>query len=352
MSMLAVSLAALSLVAPGATATPAFDTQFVELTSLDAAKRTEGPEGETIWTIEGINAPRPFDEVVPSWDAWTPGGGSIRVELAAIDPERYFVLGDWSQDGPRTSVNGQRASHAHVATDTLVLKEPATEVAVRIVMRSPQGTRLPDFHRLSLAFSLGEPAPAPDAPPPVERLSVPKRAQMSYPGGNVLCSPASVSMVLSYWSRVLDRPGIDRDVPLVQQGVYDVAWKGTGNWSFNASYAAAVPGLTGYVARLRDVHDLASWLQRGVPVVCSVSYDLLKGKGARGDNDGHLVVLTGIAPDGKMLFNDPGRNVVEMVYERAHFEAAWATSKNTVYLIYPETWTVPVREAAPWRGKS
>lgn len=350
--MLAASLAALSMAAPGATAGLAFDPQFLELSNLDSAVRTVGLGGETIWTIGSIKAPRPFDEVVPSWDAWTPAGASMRVELAVTEPDRYFVLGDWSQDGPRTSLNGQRASHAHVATDTLVLKEPATEIAVRVVMRPAPEGHLPDLRRLSFALSLGDPAGPAGEPQAVERLDVPKRAQMNYPGGNVLCSPASVSMVLSYWSRVLDRPGIDRDVPEVQQGVYDVAWKGTGNWSFNTAFAAALPGLTGYVARLRDVHDLALWLQRGVPVVCSVSYDLLKGKGARGDNDGHLVVLTGIAPDGKLLFNDPGRNVVEMVYERWHFEAAWATSKNTVYLIYPETWTVPVREAAPWRGKS
>lgn len=351
MSMLAASLAALSMVAPDATAKPAFDTQYLEITSFDSAICSKGPDGETIWTLSNVKAPRPFDEVVPSWDAWTVGGGRIRVELAAGQPERFFILGDWSQDQPRTSVNDQRTDYAHVATDTLVLQRPSTELSVRIVMTPGGGGQAPQLHRLSLALSLGDPMCTTAALPEVPRLNVPKRAQMSYQGGNVLCSPTSVSMVLAYWSQVLDRAGIDRDVPLVQLGVYDDAWKGTGNWAFNTSYAAAVPGLTAYVARLRDVQDLASWLQRGAPVVCSVSYDLLKGKGARGDNDGHLVVLTGITPDGKLLFNDPGRNVVEMTYERADFEAAWSTSKNTVYLIYPETWSVPVREAAPWRGK-
>ncbi|MES1227641.1 MAG: C39 family peptidase, partial [Armatimonadota bacterium] len=245
---------------------------------------------------------------------------------------------------------------ASVDTDTLMLAQPAKEIEVVVEPElSPEGTQpvLKGFH-VSLFDS--------KAAPPSERkantkpwgkktLEPPRRAQMSYVGGNVLCSPTSVSMDLSYWSQKLNEPSLDLDVPLVQQGVYDVVYNGTGNWAFNMAYAAGQPGMKAYVSRFRDVRDLEDWLEKGVPVACSVAYGLLKGKAQRDPDDGHLVLLVGFTKSGDLIFNDPGRNIVRMTYKRADFERAWATSHRTVYMIHPEGWEVPEGDG-PWDHSS
>lgn len=161
---------------------------------------------------------------------------------------------------------------------------------------------------------------------------------MSYENGNVICSPAATSMLLAHWAEADNRPEFDRDVPEVVAGVYDWAYKGTGNWIFNTAFAGALPGMKGQVLRLNDLYDLETLIEFGFPVACSVSYALLKGKDAVEPNDGHLVVLVGFTARGDPVFNDPGRSVeVRQIYKREAFLRAWSTSGRTVYLIHPES---------------
>jgi len=299
-----------------------------------------------------VKAERPFTEVVASWKAQTPGGSWIEVMVKPESSAEAFHLGRWSTepDG-RTSIEGQKTDIGRVDTDTLVLAKPARVLRVRVILQPGPADAVGDLDELYLSLS----SPATDTG--TERaarksvwgttLEPPKRAQMSYPGGNVLCSPTSVSMVLGYWHESGNAPGVDADVPEVQAGVHDPAWGGTGNWSFNAAYAATRPGMTAYVARLRDVRDIEDWIAAKVPVITSISYALLKGEEKRRANDGHLVVVVGFDADGDPIFNDPGRNVVRMTYRRDDFIRAWAHSRNTVYLIYPKGHPIP--KNGPWR---
>ncbi|MEQ1935977.1 MAG: C39 family peptidase, partial [Fimbriimonadaceae bacterium] len=125
-------------------------------------------------------------------------------------------------------------------------------------------------------------------------------------------------------------------------------WDGTGNWAFNTAFAGSVPGIRAYVARLWNIEQLESWIAREIPVVCSVSYDLLKGKGQKGKSDGHLVVLVGFTAEGNPVFNDPGRNAVRMTYNRQDFELAWRSSGNTCYMIYPKLYAPPENRERCW----
>ena len=121
--------------------------------------------------------------------------------------------------------------------------------------------------------------------------------------------------------------------PLGNNGLdVNTSWIGRG---INASYSPILP--------------IEAWVARGVPVTCSVSYDLLKGKGKKSPNDGHLLVV-GFTPEGDLVLNDPGRKPIRLVYPRADFEAAWATSDHTVYLIHPVTWSVPKSLGGAWPG--
>ena len=100
-------------------------------------------------------------------------------------------------------------------------------------------------------------------------LDVPERSQMVYPnGGPVWCSPTSTSMVMAYWSERLGEPALNRPVPEVAAAVYDVVYRGNGNWPFNTAYAGR-DGLVAYVSRMSTLGQVERWIEAGVPVVAS-----------------------------------------------------------------------------------
>ncbi len=296
-------------------------------------------KSDTMWASQIIQPEIDWTELIPSWDVEnTSLGGSIEVFVETVGDR--FTFGQWGLTR-RSSVNDQKRPAGTLFTDTLVANQPGKPVQFFVQLRPSALGDLPTLNWLKVSLSAGLPTPSVWDGKPIAPHAVPIRSQGDYPGGGVLCSPTSVSMVLSYWAKELDQPILDSDVPEVQNCVHDPAWGGTGNWSFNAAFAATKPGLTAQVARLRDTAELDSWIRAGVPVVTSVSYDLLKGKEARGENDGHLVVVVGVNAQGDYIFNDPGKRPNRLEYPRTSFLRAWASSRNTVYLIYPTKWSVP-----------
>jgi hypothetical protein len=176
-------------------------------------------------------------------------------------------------------------------------------------------------------------------------LPVPERVQSGYDGPGGWCSAASLSMVLAYWSAALHRPELDRPVPEVAAGVNDPVYGGTGNWPFNTAYAGEFPGMRAYVTRLDDVSELEQWIAAGVPVILSVSSYLTNDRHDGPDN-GHLIVCSGFTETGDIVANDPGVSIkngerVGRIYPRERVINAWKKSKNTVYLVYPETAAIP-----------
>ena len=134
--------------------------------------------------------------------------------------------------------------------------------------------------------------------------------------------------------------------------MWDPIYKGAGNWPFNTAYAGSFEGLSAYVSRFEGFGNLESWIEKGLPVICSVSFDLLRGLPLSPTESGHLVVLVGFTKDGDPVINDPAfKKQVRKIYPRHDFENAWKYSKRTVYLIYPSDcqlpedpnnlWTVP-----------
>jgi len=152
---------------------------------------------------------------------------------------------------------------------------------------------------------------------------------------------------MGYWAQTLNRPELDRPVPKIAEAIYDSQWQGAGNWPFNMAYAGSFPGLRAYVARLSDVSELEAWVGNNIPVGLSLDYDRLRGKGP-GPN-GHLVVLVGFTKQGDPIINDPGTSEhVRKVFPRRNLIEAWACSRNTVYLIYPENVSPPKDRFGHW----
>ncbi len=338
--------------------------RLVEISDLSRFSREANlHSNEVILTSAPIDPGTDWNELVPSWNIKNAKNLKLKVEVRTVTVEKpsgYFCLGTWSSieqpfgsvSGARTSFNDQKSEFGQVFTDTLVLNKEERQVELRLTFgyvsleRESRIEKLTEgFQSIHLSFRNSVIAPIEREPIKSawgKTIEVPRRSQMSYENGNVLCSPTATSMVLAHWATFEKKPEWDHDVPEVVKGVFDPAYKGTGNWAFNTSFAGSLDGMKGFVAHLQDIADLETLIDAGFPVVCSVSSALLKGKPNPEENDGHLVVLVGFTSEGKTVFNDPGRSVeIRQTYERDAFLRSWSKSGRATYLIFPESKTLP-----------
>ncbi len=314
-----------------------------------------GP-GSVKTVFEGkVVSPHPVDDIVMSLDARAPEESVLTIEARAVYPDhktKFYTLAVWSEFEPfRTSKNAQSDPDGTVYTDTWILERPTTEWEYRVTATPGRSGFFPTLHRLG--FSAVNSATKHPNPPSNQKvwgkvIPVPKFNQGDYANGGVLCSPTSLTMILNYYGAITGNPKWRYEVPTVQTGVYDQTWGGTGNWTFNTAFACQ-QGFRSFVTRLHNLSEAEAWIEQGLPIATSVSYGLLRGKGKREENDGHLVVLVGFTKEGDPIFNDPGSRALERhIYKRADFEAAWAVSRNTVYIVAPPGTKFPARRGAPW----
>ncbi len=307
-----------------------------------------------------IPFPRPFDQVILSWNLHTSDQGSYEFSVQVPRGGGWspvYVLGQWGPgagNSARTSVAGQKDDAAKVLTDTLVLSEPAQ--SLRVVVRrlgGPGDVADLTFLGVSVLDSRVQLlASESDRSGWGIELAVPQLCQLDYEGGGVWCSPTSVGMVLSHWANVLRRDNLRHAVPELAAQVFDPGWGGTGNWPFNTAFAGAFSGIRAYVVRLSDVTELEGFVESGIPVTVSVAYSVLKRQPKRA-SDGHLIVCVGFTEEGDIIANDPARKGhVRWVYDRNDFMAAWKGSQNTAYLIYPEDWDLPSDPFGQWSFSS
>ena len=275
-----------------------------------------------------------YDELIPSWNALTPAGSSLTLEVKPAGASRFYSFGTWQSGAGRSSLDGQSDGAAKMLTDTLRLNKRATAFDYRLTLRAngeSPGLSLLAFNtsergqRLSAAGASGEKSRWNKV------LDVPQRSQMIYPGGGeVWCSPTSTSMLLAYY-------GVNISVPEAARATYDTAYDGTGNWPFNTAFAAE-QGLRAVVTRLPNLADAERYLAAGLPLGVSLGWKKGELPGAAiPASDGHLMVLVGFDAAGDPVLNDPAAPndaQVRRSYPRAAFEKLWLThSGGLVYLI-------------------
>ncbi|MEU4950418.1 peptidase C39 family protein [Streptomyces lavendulae] len=337
-----------------------------------AAGRTEYTDPHTgrraawehaTWTSPLHRSAVPATEVIASWNARTPAGTWIQTELRGTYADGtttpWYVMGRWaSGDGDvrRTSVDGQSDGRSTVWTDTLAVDHPATGVRIcawqlRVTLyRRPGASRGPT---LWLAGAMASDVPdrftVPASTPSgtARELEVPRYSQEvhagQYPeydnGGEAWCSPTSSQMIVEFWG---GRPGAeslswvdpayaDPQVCHAARATYDAAYKGCGNWPFNAAYAATYPGLAGVVTRLGSLADLETLVRAGIPVITSQSFRAEELTGAGYGTAGHLMTVIGFTADGDVIANDPNspdNASVRRVYRRREFENIWLRTKR------------------------
>jgi hypothetical protein len=335
------------------------EAKMPRLLSLPIRKNFE--TGKTVTHIyTGIVPGLPFTEIIPSWNIDNAKNGSIRIEIRLSSKSAssyWYTMCDWSGDkewSPRQSVEGQKDEFGRVLTDTLRLANPGDRVDVRLTLKAKDVvSEAPSLKLLTLNFSDTRNTKVADSWPRSEHwgtvVDVPQRAQGNYPNGKVLCSATSTSMLLWHWSKVLDKPELDRDVPEVEASVWDPVYKGAGNWPFNTAYFGSFPGMKACVSRFTGIQDLEAMVGSGIPVACSVSFDMLRGKPLSKGESGHLVLVVGFQEDGTPILNDPAfKESVRKTYPRQDFEKAWCYSHRTVYLMVPDDVEIPDDPRGIW----
>jgi hypothetical protein len=299
-------------------------------------------------------------EAIASWNTFTPPGSWVEIQLRArygTRWSRWYVLGIWAADDStirRHSVQSQGDSDGFVAVDTFVStnqKETSDGFQLKLRLFSVDGTAVPVVQNASVAYSTTPPKNASvtsGASAPAS-LSLPRYSQYAYPhGGEVWCSPVSVSMVLAYLDSYDGLP--EPRVLAAVEGVYDRVYQGHGNWPFNTAYAARDGVYEAYVARFTSLKSAEAFLAAGIPVIMSIAWNkgVLTNSGVASTN-GHLLVMVGSDSEGNPIVNDPANDPsapqdspVQRVYLRQEFEPLWLqASGGAVYLIYPAGKAVP-----------
>ena len=363
--MIAAICAAATLVSANIGAISARDHQFAshftEIRQFSGWKSIDHPAGSAQqWESAVIKLAGAWNELVLSWNI--PGKSTRKwiIEARAISTgltTRYYTMAKWTPTpgiGDRESVKGQQDVDGRVDTDTLTLAKPATAVQVRIVAI---GADEPEVAIQFLGVITSNTSSKVTILEPNRKawgkvIDVPEKCQLSYEGGRGWCSPASVSMVINHWAKITSRPDLAQDVPVVAEGALDPIYGGTGNWPFNTAYAGSFPGIRAYVTRFTDVSELEDWITKGIPVICSVSYRLLKGL-EKPEVSGHIVVCVGFTKDGDVIMNDPWAHLdqgekVRKIFKRKDLIAGWGHSHNTVYLIYPVDAKIPKDRLGHW----
>lgn len=314
------------------------------------------------WTSPVHRLTVPATEAIASWNAHTPDGTWIQVELQGTYTDGtdtpWYVMGRWAagdQDIRRTSVDGQSDGRSTVWTDTLAVDDPASGLRLvsyrlRLTLHRRPGTALtPTVWRLG---AMGSDVPdrftvPASTPGPARELIVPRYSQEihkgRYPeydnGGEAWCSPTSSQMIIEYWGGRLteeqlawvDPSYTDPQVCHAARHTYDHQYAGCGNWPFNAAYAATFEDLQGVVTRLGSLSDLETLIGAGVPAITSQSFREEELTGAGYGTSGHLMTVIGFTEDGDVIANDPAspdNEAVRRVYRRREWENIWLRTKR------------------------
>jgi hypothetical protein len=322
------------------------------------------------WTSAWTVVPFPFDELVASWNADTPAGTWIQIQMQARGAGRTtknYTMAIWASgdtDIHRTSVPAQLDLDGDVNIDTFVRSKTAPALdSYRLLVtlyRAIGRTVTPTVRMVaamtSAAFDFAIPSPFEGS---AVDLAVPTLSQEIHTGefpqydggGEAWCSPTSTAMVLAFHGAgptpddLTSFPGPSYDDPMVDYAArytYDWNYKGAGNWPANVAYATRF-GLEGFVTRLRSLNEAQRFIEASIPLVASINGALPGFLG--GTTNGHLLVIRGFTANGDVITNDPAAKSdpeTHKVYRRADFERVWlGGSAGIVYVIYPKGKALP-----------
>jgi hypothetical protein len=260
----------------------------------------------------------PAREGVLSWNTFSESGTiAFRLLRAQMPATPWLTHVQWSSEG-RQSFS---PAHEEVRVDVDVIRSTQPFDGIEVRAHDVEFKALmfatPVHNTPSMPY-LGE----------ARILDVPARSQFVVEGERGWCSATSVSMLNAYH-------GIDYDVPATARAVFDRAYNGTGNWSFNVAFCGSL-GLRAAVVYLRNLDHAQRLIEAGIPLAISYSWSAGELPGAPIEHsDGHLVVLCGFTANGDCAVNDPAAPNVRVVYPRAAIDRVWLRSGGVAYAVAP-----------------
>jgi hypothetical protein len=338
------------------------------------------------WVSPEVETGFAATEVVPSWNASTPGDSWLLVEARTAthdDSEgrrwsRWFALARWADSDREihpTSVPGQDDVATRVQTDVLAVGEGRAWVAHQLrvsLVRRVGSTARPTVRMVGvMASQVPSDAPAEVSPGGAAwgvELPVPPYSQQLHRGeylhwdrgGRSWCSPTSMSMLLAFHGRLPspdDYAWVEPDFPdrfVVQAArhVFDYAYEGAGNWAFNTAYAGR-HGADAFVTRLRSLTEAEAFIAGGLPLAATVSFTEESLTGAGYATEGHLLTIVGFTETGDVICNDPAshsiasNDEVRVVFDRREFERVWlGASGGVVYVVHTDDVPLPPPDPA------
>ncbi len=260
----------------------------------------------------------PAREGVLSWNTFTDRGAlEFRLLRAHAPATPWLQFAEWSPGG-RQSFSPQ---HEDVTVDVDVIR--STQPFDGIELRAPDV----EFNALAFATPVHCEPSLPYAAN-ARVLDVPARSQYVAPEERGWCSPASLSMLNAHH-------GLDYDVTATARAVFDRAYNGTGNWSFNVAFSGSL-GLRAAVVYLRNLDHAQRLIEAGLPLAISYSWSDGELPGAPIEHsEGHLAVLCGFTENGDCAMNDPAAPNIRVVYPRSAIERIWQRNNGVAFAIAP-----------------
>ena len=261
----------------------------------------------------------PTREAVVSWNTLALAG-ALELRANAHDGRTSAWLPYVAFSGERRASLDGRDTFVRIETD--VVRADVDLVSFGIRSQGAMGAlyvSTPDYGAPSSIVAL--PALELDVTPLSQYLA-------TYPHERGWCAPTSLAMLLAY-------RGYPVAIDVVAREVYDAAYGGTGNWAFNVAFAGTL-GFRAAALHLRDLAHAHAFLAGDIPLALSLAWGPGEFPGAPlPSSSGHLVVLTGITPDGDAIVCDPARPNVRVVYPRARFERAWLGHGGIALAVVP-----------------
>ena len=260
----------------------------------------------------------PAREGVLSWNTFSENGElDFRLLRAQMPATPWLRHVQWSAHG-RQSFSPE---HDGVVVETDVIRSvrPFDGIEVRApgVRFNALGFAMPQHMQPSLPYAAR-----------ARVLDVPARSQYVVAEERGWCSPASLSMLNAYH-------GIEYDVAETARAVFDRAYNGTGNWSFNVAFSGSL-GLRAAVVYLRNLDHAQRFIEANIPLAISYGWSADELPGAPVEHsDGHLAVLCGFTENGDCAMNDPAAPKIRSVYSRAAIEKIWQRNKGVAYAVAP-----------------
>ncbi len=302
----------------------------------------------------------PFNEALPSWNGTAPEGTGFSIRMRVRmerDWSPWFLAGTWGTHDTKYPERNATFQGGKYGLDTLLLEHPADAVQYKLHLeRTHTSQSSPRVWRLALAYSnslqdkelwqrYGDTRPVVPAAlrdiATTESLAIPFCTQVverkEWIGS--ICSPASVAMAISYFKdRVPTRE--------VAAAIYDPVAEMFGIWH-RAVQAAAEYGVQGYIGRFRTWGAVREQIKSGSVLCASIRFEhgtldepprIYKDRGTTG----HLIVIRGFAPGGRVITNDSAssRYGERLTWLPEDLAKAWFDKGGVAY-VFTSTVIVP-----------